>query len=574
MLRTSGSDELYPFFAFPWLTAATFIPMPWFITAAFDLESLGAAIVFFVWGAILAIVSEPALRFERIKKYALPTLLACMPSLALAVFIGFIHETWLGMTLALGTAILFTGLHILQTRWWLWALALLNAIITYFAFFELEFIQKLDIFFSYELVGVTILFLLPDLFLKKDWNHSPQWRLPLRMPGAAFLFITSITLLTQSQSGHVAVGFITFTLFCTAYALSYRNSYIGYLSAVYLPLAVVYALDAFNLDAWLPALSALAVLYYVVGFAIRRNETWAVMLRNSGMALGVILSVTALIAEKESGGWYTLLMGSLFIAEMRVRQNGWFEIGAPILFTSGAFLILRDFNVNQSHFHLLVYSLIWIFTDLLNHLTFPHSRPTNTIIRGIGGVMAVLNMITIPINAIALDATICYGTYTLAFVLCAFVYRKAWLGYIPAATLPLTIFFALNHFNADAWLPALTGLAVLYFIAGLAFRAKENWSLMLRNSALALGSIVSIAALVTLKETGGWYAFAAGLLFIAEMSLRKNGWLEPGAPVLFTIGVFLVLHDFKVERIPYHLLAYSLIWLSADLLAHLAFPNP
>ncbi|MEN9562431.1 MAG: hypothetical protein RIR73_675, partial [Chloroflexota bacterium] len=84
------SNRLYPFFAYAWLVASTLIPMPWFIAASFDLESLGSAIVLFTWGILLAAGSEVFHKFERMQKYSLPILLASMPSLALAVFTGFV----------------------------------------------------------------------------------------------------------------------------------------------------------------------------------------------------------------------------------------------------------------------------------------------------------------------------------------------------------------------------------------------------------------------------------------------------------------------------------------------------
>lgn len=568
------SEKLYPFFAFPWLMAATLIPMPWFISVAFDLESLGSSLVLFVWGGLLAAASEITRRLESTKKYGLPVLLASLPGLTLAVFTGFVYETGLGMGIALAVAILFTTLHILQTRWWLWILALLSFTIAYFAFFELEFMQTLGIVFGYELVGITILFLLPDLILKKDWQENPQWRLPLRIAGTLFLLTTSLALFTQSESRHVATVSFILAFFCTAYALAYRNSYLAYLPAAYLSLAVIHTINAFNLDAWLPALTALSVLYYLAGSVIRKNEKWGAMLRNSGMTLGTLLSFTALILMKETGGWYALVIGLVFIIEMYLSRNGWFEIGTPVLFTLGAFLILNDLNVDKVAYQLLTYSLIWVLTDLLVHLTYRQLRPLGIIVRGVAGGLTAINAVLLLTISTELDAAICFGVYTLIFTVDTFVYRNPPLGYIPAASLPLTIWVSLTHFNIDAWLPALTGLAVIYFLAGLALRANKDWSYMLRNSALTLGSVLSLAALFILKETGGWYALVTGLLFIAEMYLRKDGMFEIGVPVLFTLGIFLILRDFNIERVTYHLLAYSLVWIVEDILAHLTFANP
>ena len=110
-------------------------------------------------------------------------------------------------------------------------------------------------------------------------------------------------------------------------------------------------------------------------------------------------------------------------------------------------------------------------------------------------------------------AAICFGAYTLFFAAYTFAHRTpasavgasgAIFGYLPAAYLPLTVISALDFFKADLWLPAITGLAVLYFIFSIATRAKKDWSAMYRNSALILGTILSFAALLLEKETAGW----------------------------------------------------------------------
>ncbi|MCQ3937272.1 MAG: hypothetical protein DPW18_09520 [Chloroflexi bacterium] len=568
------SNGLRPFFAFPWLAAGALIPMPWFLAAAFDLESLGSSMLFFGWGFMLASASEALHRIERARTFSLPVLLASMPSLALAFMAGIVFETWLGMLAALVTAMLFTALHTFRLRWWLWSLALLNFIAAYFSFFLLDFMQALDVFFGYQLLGMSLLFLLPDLLLKKDWQADPEWRLPPRIAGALFAACNLLFLLFPFDSTGSAICYGIYAVFFAVYALAYSKPLLGYIPAAALPLAILFALDALEMDAWLPALTALAVLYLLAGLGIRAREGWAFMLRNSALILGSIVSIAALIALKETGGWYALAAGLLFAVEMYLRKNGWFEIGAPILFTAGAFLILRGFDVSSTNYHLLAYSLLWVLADLLAHLTFTNPRPLNPIVRGIGAALTGVNFVLIPALAPASEAAICCGVYTIVFTVYALAYRLPLLGYVPAASLALTSIFILEYFSVDAWLPTLTALAIGYFLAGMAVRAREGWSLMLRNSALVLGAITAFAALIALEETGGWYALAIGLLFIAEMYLRKNGWFEAGAPILFTVGAFLILRDFNVQCPAFHLLAYSLLWILADLLAHLTFTNP
>ena len=569
-----ASDLIQPFFAFSWLACAALIPMPWFLAVAFDLESFGSAILMFVWGGLIAGLSEPLQRTGWGRKFSLQSLLAAMPSLALAILTGFVHEVWLGLAVALGIALLFTLLHILRSRWWLWTLALANFAIAYFALFQLDFIARLDIFFGYQLTGIAILFLLPDLLLKKDWRDNLAWRLPPRIFGVLFAIAASLTLFFPEQPAQAAFGFGVFALFCAAYALLYRKPLLGYISAAYLPLAVIYGLDALNSDAWLPALTGLAVVYYLASVLFRSRAGWGNMLRNSGLAIGAASSLTALILLKETGGWYALVIGSLFLIETYLSRKGIFEIGAPLLFTLGAFLILRDLEIVEVSSHLFAYSLVWIALDTLFHLTFRDARPWQLPVRITGAALTVFNTLSVVTDGNNAFAAASFGIYTLLFLALSLIHRTPVLGYLPAVYLPLAAIFTLEHFRVDAWLPVLTGIAILYFVGGFVLRAREGWSLVFRNSALALGALFSITALILFKETGGWYAIVAGLLFIAEMYLRRNGWFEAGAPALFTLGMFLILRDFDAQRVEYHLLAYSLIWILEDLAAHLTFPNP
>ena len=159
---------LFPFLFFPWLAAGTLFAIPWFIGAAFELETLGGTILFFIWGFLVAASSEAIHRFEKARKYSLPILLASIVTTGTAMIYGFAHNETTGFVCALGVAIIYAALHFIRPRGWLWAFALLDFIIAYFAFFNLPFIQKANIFFGYQLLGLSILFLLPDLFFKND----------------------------------------------------------------------------------------------------------------------------------------------------------------------------------------------------------------------------------------------------------------------------------------------------------------------------------------------------------------------------------------------------------------------
>ena len=545
------SNILLPFLFFPWLAAGALIPMPWFLAAAFDMENLGSTILLLIWGAMLSIASDLTYRIEFTRKYSLPVLLASMPSFALAIITGFVYSPSLGMTAALSVAVIYAALHILRARWWLWALALLNFIIAYFSFFGLEATQKWDVFFGYQTLILSILFLLPDLFLKKDLTADLQWRLPPRVYGVVFTLYTSFALLVQNESNHAAICFTIYTLFFAAYAFKQRKAIFGYLPAAYLPLAILFGLNFLEVDAWLPALTALAVLYFIVGVAVRAKEDWAAALRNSALTLGAIISFSALLLLKEFGGWYALVIGLLFVAEMYLSRSGWFEVGAPVLFTVGAFLILRDFNVDESAYHLLAYSLVWLISDLLAYLTFPNPRPLSLLVRGVGAFLVLINYGFLFFENDNSIAVMGFGIYTLLFLIISLVYRRAILFYAFTLTLPLFVTFVFREFDVTQWIHPVIVIAALYYAAGYFLRAVKRaagWGETLLFSGLGLGVIVSLGAPIVGGLDAAIPVAAAATLFAVEAFAKKNAWLAFPANGLYLLAYFIILFELNVDE--------------------------
>lgn len=558
------ANTLYPFFAFPWLAAGALIPMPWFLAAAFDLETLGSTIVLIAWGTFLSVASEVLQRIERVQKYSLPVLLAAIPAFGLGLITGFAHAAWLGTLAALISAALFTALHIFRARWWLWTLALLNFAAAYFGFFNTEIIKQLDIFIGYQLLGISILFLLPDLFLKKDWAAIPEWRLPLRGFGALFTAAALLWLLFETQSGNIAVCYAVFTFFLAVYALAYRTAWLGYIPAATLPLALLFSFDALEVDTWLPTLTALAVLYFVTGLALRAKENWSFMLRNSALALGTLVSFTALVLTKETGGWYALVIGLLFIAEMYLRKNGWFEVGAPALFSIGAFLILRDFDVTREVYHLLTYSLVWVLADLLAHLTFTNPRPLSLVTRGIGGLLTMINYLALFAENDARIATSGFVVYTLLSLTVSLVYRQSKLLYAFTLTLPLFVTFLFRIFEVTKWIHPVIVLAVMYYAAGIILRAMkraEGWDEALLYSGLGVGVIVSIAAPFVGGLDAALPVAIAATLWAVEAFAKRSAWLAFPANGLYLLSYFIILGELNVDEPQFYTIGTALLGL-------------
>jgi hypothetical protein len=572
------SNTLFPFVIFPWVAAAVLLPIPWFLGAAFDLSADGSTLIFFVWTTLLAAFSELTQRLEKTHVYSLPLLLTSTISAILTVIMGFADSTTYGLLAAFGIFAVYSVLQVIRARGWIWAFALLNFIIAYFAFFTLPAIAKLNIFPGYLLLVLSLVFLLPDLLLKSDFKDLPNWRLPPRIFGALFTAGNFIVFAPAQDKPliHTAVVFLIHALFFVLYALRYKQAYIGFIATTALAISLLYTLNHFNLDLWMPVLSILAVLYFLSGFILSKNSSlspWRIMLETSGLVLGSIISLTALADMKPFSGWFIILIAMLFVLEMYSRRESLFEIGAQVFFSIAGFMILQDFGIEEASFTLLTLSLMILSLDMVFSRTYKSSRILEWPVKTMGALLTLISSVLF-LTERSQTAALGFGIFAAFFILYTLIQQKASYGYIATAYIPLSIFFTLDVFQVDIWLPVITGISILYFVIGLLIRSKEDWSLMLRNSALALGTILSFGALVTFKETGGWYAIIIGLLFAAEMYLRRDGLFEIGMPALFSIGVFLILHDFQVDQISYHLLAYSLVWLLSDLLAHLTFTNP
>ncbi|HCR70678.1 MAG TPA: hypothetical protein DIW23_04465 [Anaerolineae bacterium] len=558
------SDKLYPFVLFAWATAVSLIPIPFFLAATLDLENVGSTILLLIWGIFLSVASEIFNRIESLRKYSFPFLLASFPSFVISLVTGFVYEAWLGMVASLAIAILFTALHIIRTRWWLWTLALVNFVIAYFAFFQLDFIQNLNIFIGYQILFIGLLFLLPDLFLKKDWNDTPEQRLPLRVFGILLSVSAVFVFLVENESSYAAICFAILTLFTATYSIVYQKSWLGYLPAIFLPITILYAIDYFNLNKfWLPIFTGLTFLYFIFGIAIRSKENWSFVFRNTALTLGTIISFIAFTESNQANGWFAFGIGLLFIAEMILRKNGLFEIGAPTFFSIAALLIMQDFEVNTISTQLLILSLIWILSDVLAHLFYKHPRPLNMIIRGIGGLIALSNYGFL-FSESDLTATFGFLIYALLWLTVSLLYKNPTLFYAFTLTVPIFVIFLFRNFGFTKWIHPVILIALVYYAIGFALRSLnrfKGWDSTLLYSGLGLGVFVSIASPLIGGVDAAIPVAVAATLWAVEAFSKKNAWLAFPANGLYLMSYFILLNELNVQEIQFFSIGAALIGL-------------
>jgi len=566
------SDLIFPFVLFPWMAMAALYPVPLNFMITFDVEALPIAIVTWGWGFLLTLVSELGrrLQIDKIRRYGMPVLAGSLLVILTAIFIGYIDEITYGFAFILVSAILYALLHILKPRVYIWTTALLLGLGAYFSFFALPFMENIDIFAGYQLLGASLLLLLPDLFLTPDLSADKTWRWPLRSIGAILAFINLSLILPFSTDniGHTAIGYGVYAVFFALYALKFNKAWLGYVGTSSAALAVTFALQHFELDAWLLALTALSVLYYLTGFILGRNENrtpWSNMLRYSGLGLASLVSLLAIVTAKEGSGWYALITALLFGIEMFSRRASLAEAGVQLFFASGVFMLLQEADLARGYQWLGI-ALALLGTDLLLARTYADKRLTAWFSRGFGALVVALNTLDLIFsNSDAQVSAICFAIYLLFFLLQTLLYHQPTLGYSFTLYSVLTTIYALQTFDQPKWTLPATLLATAYYAIGYFLRkrlsnnnktheeTKNNkfaltWPFVLWTSGLGVGLLATIVAPVQGGLSAAIPAAVTATMITVEAFDRRSVWLGFPANALYLMAYFILLVELNVDE--------------------------
>jgi len=566
------SDLIFPFVLFPWLAMAALYPVPLNIMMIFDVEALPIAIATWGWGFLLALTSEISrrLQIDKIRRYGMPALAGSLLVILTAIFTGYIDEITYGFTFILVSAILYTLLHILKPRAYLWTIALLLGLGAYFSFFALPFMENLEVFAGYQLLGASLLLLLPDLFLTPDLAADKSWRWPLRIIGAilALVNLGLILPLSADNTGQAAIAYGIYAVFFALYALKFNRAWLGYIGAASTALAVTFALQHFELDAWLPALTTLSALYYLSGFILGRNESrtpWSTMLRYSGLGLASLVSLLAIGTVKESSGWYALVTALVFGIELFSQRASLAEAGVQLFLASGVFMLLQEANLDRGYQWLGV-ALALLGADLLLARTYTGKRSIVWFSRGLGAFVVAANTLDLIFgNSDAQVSAICFALYMLFFLAQTLLYRFPSLGYGFSLYSVLTTIYALQAFEQPKWTLPITLLASLYYAAGYFLRKRIpsnigtdegtknskfalTWPFVLWTSGLGAGLFAAIVAPVQGGLSAAIPAAVTATMITVEAFDRRSVWLGFPANALYLMAYFILLIELNVDE--------------------------
>ena len=570
------SDLLIPFVFFPWMAAASLLLIPWLFLSAFSAPNPVMIAGFAIWGTLAAFGSElvgvrrlqssPPIQNQeilesapQISKYHFPLLALSLPLFLMACSWGVDEDTSIGFAAFLGAGLVYTVIHAMRPRGYVWLTALLAGLGAYFTFYALPFMGISDVYLGYRLLGASLLLTSPELFFKEPLSFGRSWNWP---PVALGALLTAFSLLAaflvpvvdESQFGNTALILGVYSLLFFAYAWRFKQPAIGYLASASAALALAYMLQHFERDECLPALTALTVVYFAAGYFLARREqvnAWGMMLVHSGLALGALVSVIAVFTVEPTGGWYALIVAALFIVEMYTRRTGYLEFFVNSILSIALILLLNDFNVRELPYYLFGLSLLWLACDVVFRLSF-QIRKLEPVTKILGALFTFAAAVVIYNDLDSLPAALCFGAYAIFLAAYAWLQKNPLFGYASTSALALTLGFGLLAADIDLWLIPMIGLAALFYAAGFFLRwtgSAKGWNSMLLFSGLGLGTLVALAAPF---EQGGLekaipIAIAA-TFFAAEAFARKNVWLGFPANALYLMSYVVILNELKVDE--------------------------
>jgi len=579
------SDSLTPSFFFRWMAAAALLPLPWFFLNTFDATEPIYAFGFWLWATTLALASEAAyrLQFQKPKGYHWALLAGSAPVFLTGFFIALVWEKHL-LTFAIFTltALVYAGMHLLRPRWYVWSAALLSALFAFFTFFHLPVIARLDVPIVYQFMFACILLVVPEIFARTPLTLKTESRLPTIGLGILVSVLgIALALGNLDHTGRGALALIIYAALFTLHGLHGRREWLGYFATAAESLAIVYALDYFNLDLWLPALTLVAALYYATGFFLRRVEetnealesrelfagvpwmkAWGNVLINSGLMLGALLALTSLFLSKETSGWYIILIALLFVVETFARPLAWLELAVETLLSISLYRILDDFGSTRISHFLFGASLVWLGGDLVFKYYIKEKRIYRLIVLIIGYVLVAVSTFMLLGDLDPWVPTIYFSLYAVFFALYAFLQGEPRLGYLATAFLPLAIIKFYEILNFEKWIFPLIALAVLYYGSGYLLRRSQKargWDQMLLYSGLGLGVLTSFAAPFQGGLDASIPVAIAATLFAAEAFALRNVWWALPANALYLMSYFMILAELNVDEPQYYSIGAALL---------------
>lgn len=350
-----ASDRLTGFLLFPWLAVGALAPAPllWLQVVSPSIQTTTIAVC--GWGVILALLGEALARVpgERVRAYALPFSMGGLALLALAPVLGLADRVALGLGCLLVAAILYAGLTAYRPRWWTWSSALVAGAAAYFTVFFLPSVQLYRFYPGFVLLWPALALTALHLAARRGLQASALWHLPPLLLGGVIGAAAVLALLATGladEAGRATIAFAIVAAYLAFFAVVDRRPWLGFGATASLAITVALGLDYFERETWVTPLMALALLYVVAGFGLARLgrfESWATMLRWSGLGLGVLVSLSAPFEGGATAVIGVAVAATAFAVEAWYRRNIWLGFPAAFLYLMSYFILLVELEVTE-----------------------------------------------------------------------------------------------------------------------------------------------------------------------------------------------------------------------------------
>lgn len=596
----------------PWLSVIALVPVPFLLISAFEPDQFVFVITLALAGVAFAAAGHLLdLRAGQPKQYSVPLMAGSLALFLWSALIAADEDITLLFAVQVAMAVTFTTLNALKTRTLAWVAGLLAWLAAFLVFFQLPFMEPLDVHPAWQFLLAAVLLLAPD-FLPLSAEADRRWRVPARwlsiLPLAVNTFIMFVLAvddqaLPKDQFPAIWAAALT-GLFLVLYALRKGWVWVIYAAFAHLTAALIMFLLLRDTAVWLPWLGGTAVLFYLTGLlvgerspGVRPGSRWASALRWYGLGVGVILLGRAPYEDGWLAGLSLAAVGALFLVELLHLQGAesphrtWLELPGLALLAA-AFLVL-PIGENAAHraLSLAGAALTVLALDLLltRRLALRIATSGSTevasynlirwIVRAAGAMLVLVATAFIFFRAVpvfnqtlVLDVDLHAGWGAAIFLifavylwLAARQYPAPMLGYPMTAFLALAVFFGLRAFDRTEWLWAEVILAALLYAASFLNRnvaAETDWTRTLRRAGLGLAMLAALTA--PLEDTGlsaaVWVAIAA-TLYAVEAFRRRNVWLGFPANGLYLLAYFLILFELEIDQPQFYSLGVAILGL-------------
>ncbi|MBW8010849.1 MAG: HEAT repeat domain-containing protein [Chloroflexi bacterium] len=538
-----ASNIIFPAKILAYFAVASLLPVAWYFMSTFSPNDTTVMIFTWVWASLFALSSEFVRNIKRVvgEVYSRPLLIATAPlyfySIGLASSSGSsvsLFSTFLVI------AMVYAWLHFRRPRHIIWFSSLFLSFLAYLIFFTLPIMDNLIFFPGFVLLWPTPVFLAIDIAARKSFQLGPVWYISPRVMGVFIGAINLLVLVIDGSYDPMRVGFayLIYAAVVYVYAILDKTPKLGYLASAILTISTLYFLDYFGETALMAYLISLASIYYVTGIflgARLKVTNWAEVLRQSGLALALLVSVLAPAIGGLASIVSIALTALLFAAEAFSQRKDWAGFAAQLLLLGAYFRALFEYDETE-----LIFFAVGIFIYyLLGFIPIRLRRPErwSDLMRASGLTFGViLSLIALFYGGVG--AIVSVTLVAAAFTIEAF-YRKDVMFGFPA-----------NLFYLEAYFLALSAMDIsqpqFYSIGAASLGIVMHYLLAKRKintAAFITGMLSQLILLSTtylqMISTGEFQYFF--ILFFQSLAVIAYGTILRSRSLVFTPGAFLVL---------------------------------